>query len=165
MPGIYQIACNRCDYSVRSSESLTYVVLEDGSEEICHHPGERPTAERITGKSWQELRESNRLIYRYALICLGCGEFNYYGPRDLSPDVRVGGHITSITHRPPASEAVQYACAACGSHSLCSLGGEPKGCLVFLGEQLGLVRKREKAKVPCPKCKQGALGIEMVAIS
>ena len=44
--------------------SLTFVVLDDGSERICPHPCERRVAEEVTNTSWALLEEANRIIYR-----------------------------------------------------------------------------------------------------
>src|SRR5207253_9462177 len=100
MPGIFQLACGSCSYSVRGIMSLTSVVLDDGSEKICPHPCERMTAEEATGKNWSALTRAKRLTYRYAFVCLGCGRLDYYGPRDLSAEAPAGGHIWSIVRHP-----------------------------------------------------------------
>lgn len=160
MPGIYQMACGSCDYSVQGIMSLTSVVLDDGSEKICPHPLERRTAEGATGKSWSALWHANRLVYRYALVCLACGKLDYYGPRDLSPTVQAGGHIGSIVHQPNKLEASAYSCKACGVKQLYPLCGQT-GCLLALLQLFGFFRE----KVMCPKCQKGLLRIEMVAIS
>ena len=70
--------------------SLTFVVLDDGSEKICPHPCERTIAEEATGKSWSALAQANRLVYRYALVCLACGKLDYYGSRDFSANAQGG---------------------------------------------------------------------------
>src|SRR5262249_18836319 len=110
MPGIYQLACRSCDYAVSGIMSLTTVVMDDGSETVCPHRRERMTAEEATGTSWSELAQANRLVYRYALVCLACGKLDYYGPRDLLAEPRAGGHIWSIVHQPSLSEAAAYSC-------------------------------------------------------
>ena len=160
MPGIYQLACESCDYAVSGIMSLTAVVMDDGSEKICPHPCERMVAEEATGTNWSELARANRLIYRYALVCLACGELDYYGPRDLSADAHAGGHIWSIVHQPSRSEAAAYACKACGVRQLYPLCGQT-GCLLALLQLIRLFRE----KVLCPKCQKGLLRSEMVAKS
>jgi len=74
---------------------------------------------------------------------------DYYGPRDLFPDARPGGHIGSIVHQPGQSEAAAYSCKTCGERQLYPLCGEP-GCLRGLLQLMGLSRK-------------GLLRFEMVA--
>ena len=140
--------------------SLTSVVMDDSSETICPHPCERMIAEDVTGKSWPELVRNNRLVYRYALACLACGELDYYGPRDLQLDGRARGHIGSIVYQPGKSEAAAYSCKACGAQQLYPLCGET-GCLLGLLQLFGLFRE----EVVCPKCQKGLLHSEMIAES
>lgn len=152
MPSIYRWACGSCDYSVQGILSHTYVVMDDGSELTCPHPTEVGTAEAATGKHWQELATANRLIYRYALVCLACGHMDYYGPRDLSGQATYGGHIASIVHNPTPGQAAHYTCKTCGVRRLYPLCGST-GCLVGLLKLVGLFRKR----LTCPRCHQGVI--------
>ena len=160
VPGIYQLACVSCDYSVRGVMSITQVLMDDGSEEICPHPGEWWTAEEATGKSWSELVQADRLIYRYALVCLACGKLDYYGGRDRSVDDQAGGHNWEITHHPSRSEAAAHSCKTCGARQCYPLCGQT-GCLLGLLQLFGLLRE----KVVCQKCRKGLLRSKMVAIS
>src|SRR5437879_10454633 len=112
MPGIYQLACGSCDYIIRGIMSVTAVMMEDGSEQVCPHPRERMIAEKATGRSWTELAQADRLIYRYALVCLACGKMYYYASRDLAVDAHAGGHIWRIAHQPSRSEAAACPCKA-----------------------------------------------------
>jgi hypothetical protein len=161
VPGIYRLGCGSCDYAVRGIMSRTTVIMDDGSEKLCPHPCERMIAERATGKKWFELARANRLVYRYALVCLACGELDYYGPRDLSAEVRASGHIWSIVHQPSLSETSEYSCKACAARQVYPLCGE-RGCLLALFQLFGLFRER---RVACPKCQKGSLQSKGVAIS
>jgi hypothetical protein len=159
MPGIYRVTCSSCDYSVSGSTSSTRVLLTDGTEHICPHPCERRVAEEKTGETWSTLVSENRIIYRYALFCLSCGELEYYRPRGL---VTAGAadHISNIIHQPSKREAEQYSCKRCDAQSLSPLCGE-SGCLLALFNLVGLFRER----VSCPKCKQGFVTSDMYRIS
>lgn len=161
MPGIYRMACGSCEYEVEGIMSITYVIKDDGSEEICPHPAEGSRAEKATGKSWGELSRANRIVYRYALVCLACGELDYYGPRDSSPGARSGGHIGGIVHQPSSDDAAVHVCRSCGQMRLIPLCGDT-GCLLAL---LELVRLRRKRIHACPRCNVGALRTELTAIS
>ncbi len=160
MPGIYKLTCRSCDYSVRGSLSRTTVVTVDGSEKICPHPCERRIAEETTGTTWAELVRANRIVYRYALVCLSCGALDYYGPRDLAAEARPGSHIGSIVHQPSRAEAAAHSCNACGARRLHPLCGQ-SGCLIGLLRLLGFFRER----VACPKCHNGSLLSRLVATS
>jgi len=117
-------------------------------------------AEEKTGKNWPELVRENRIIYRYALFCLSCGELDYYGQHDLASENRSGRHIWSIIHQPSTREAKRYNCRACGAQMLYPLCGQI-GCLLALLNLIGLFRD----KIKCPKCKSGLLKSEMSAIT
>jgi len=160
MPGIYQLACGTCDYAVSGIMSMTTVVMADGSVKVCMHPCEETIAQEATGTTWSELVGANRIVYRYALVCLACGKLDYYGPRDLSAKSHTGGHIRSIVHQPSPSEALAYLCKACGARQLYPLCG-PTGGLHGLPKLFGLFRER----VVCPKCKKGVLRSEIIAKS
>lgn len=159
MPGIYRVTCSSCDYSVSGVMSSTRVLLTDGTEHICPHPLEMNIAEKKTGETWSALVRQNRIIYRYALFCLCCGELNYYGPRDLATGSDAH-HIWNIVHQPSKREAERYKCKACDAQSLYPLCGET-GCLLALLNLVGLFR----ARIRCPKCKRGFVNSDMYAIS
>jgi predicted nucleic-acid-binding Zn-ribbon protein len=162
MPGIFQLTCEACDYSVLGGEACMSVVMDDGSETICSHPGERRCAERVTGKSWRQLARANRLIYRYALVCLSCGKMDYYGPHDIS-QTQTGGHYSRYLHQPSLREAVAYSCKTCGVKQLYPLCGDmEKGCFYLL---LGFFHREPQKKVNCPKCRNGTLMLKMVGKS
>ena len=140
MPGIFRVTCEACDFERTDSASVTMVILADGSEAICPHPGERLTAEEKTGESWRELVSAGRIAYRYSAICGHCGELDYY---------EVGGrvgHIRSITHQPTAAELADT-CASCGQ------------------AQLHPVADRRMEDVLCPHCGDGNLRSKLIAVS
>ena len=159
MPGVYRLACGGCDYRVEGG-SLTYVVLDDGSEAPCPHPGESRTAERLTGQSWKELADAGRIVYRYALACLECGEMDYYGPADLSQASRRESHLWSIVRQPTLEEARRHECRACGRSAMYPLCGDT-GLLRAVARLI----RRTKESVPCPRCSEGTLRCEMFAKS
>ena len=162
MPGVYRLVCGGCDYRVEGHMSVTYVVLDDGSEAPCPHPLESPTAERPTGQSWKELAEAGRIVYRYALVCLECGEMDYYGPgpADLSQASRRESHLWSIVRQPTPEEARRHECRACGKSAMYPLCGDTG----LLPAVVKIVRRTEES-VPCPRCSEGTLRSEMFAKS
>lgn len=160
MPGIFRLSCQRCSYAVSGIMSVMTVVLDDGTEKVCPHPCERLDAEEATGGRWSELTRTNRLVYRHALVCLECGELDYYGRRDLTADARAASHVAGIVHQSSRHEASLYTCRACGQRSLYPLCGQT-GCLIGLAKLVGLIREQ----VQCPRCRQGTLRSEIIAIS
>jgi hypothetical protein len=161
MPGIYVLKCDRCDFNVGPHiTSLTFAVKDDGTEVVCPHPCERWAAEEATGKDWRVLVDEQRLRYRYGLICLNCGEFGYYGPDQLRNPPVGFTDIGNIVHHPSSSEARYYTCNSCGKKALYPVCGDT-GCLLGLLNLVGLFRK----KTACPRCKDGSISSEMVAIS
>lgn len=160
MPGVYRLACGGCDYCVEGHMSLMYVVLDDGAEAPCPHPLESLTAERLTGQTRKELAVAGRIVYRYALACLECGEMDYYGPVDISEAPRRKGHISSIIHQPTLEEARRHECRACGRNAMYPLCGD-NGLLRAVAK----IIRRTKESVPCPLCSEGTLRSEMFAKS
>lgn len=160
MPGIFEVSCDRCDYRIEAIMSITLVIKDDGTEVICPHPLEYRTAEAETGRAWRDLLREGRIAWRHGFVCLGCGEFGYYGPDQLRKPARGMGHIGNITHQPTPREASEYACRACGGRDMHPLCGDT-GCLTTLLELLG----RKRPRVACPKCRDGQLTSELVAIS
>jgi len=50
MPGLFEIRCISCGYSAGGQESITVVIMADGSEKTCGHPLEKSDAEEFTGE-------------------------------------------------------------------------------------------------------------------
>jgi hypothetical protein len=160
MPLVYRTQCDSCDYSKIFSASVTYVLMDDGSEEVCPHPGEAERAERITGRSWSELRKANRIFYRNLLVCLSCGAIDYYGPRDLNVDMPPRGHIRSIVDNPSRGAAKLYTCRSCAKMELRSAAdyaGITKSIYKYFGSK--------RMDLPCPGCRKGIMAIEIFGIS
>jgi hypothetical protein len=150
MPLIYHFKCDNCGHEHFASESGTYVILEDGSEKICPHPGEFRTAEKATGKTWSELVKGGRIIYRYPLICHTCGDLDYYGPHDLNIVMPPQSHLGSIVHRPTGSVAKLYECRSCTQRTLVSLARFGQ----LPGTSMSMVGGR-KHILNCRQCEEG----------
>src|SRR5687768_7245728 len=110
MPGIYRVSCDSCQFEREAHISVTVLVL-DGREEICPHPIERSTAERLGGQGWRQLVAEDRIRYRYALICRGCGAVEYYGVDQLAAYTTPRNMLKAITHEPSEKEAAAFECA------------------------------------------------------
>jgi hypothetical protein len=160
MPGAFRVTCTACDFVVESIASSTYVTLADGQEVVCPHPLERRYAEDATGLEWGALVRDGRLTYRYAFLCLGCGELVHRGPRDLRDGARPPGHLLAITHQPSLREASSYTCSSCGMARLFPVSGN-SGCLASLVQLLF----RRDLRPRCPRCSAGVLSSEMFARS
>lgn len=160
MPGVFRVTCSSCDFVVESIASSTYVALADGREVVCPHPLERRYAEDATGLPWPALVRDGRLKYRYAFVCLACGELVYRGPTDLPESTRAPGHLYAITHQPSLREASSYSCSSCGLARLFPVSGN-SGCLASLTRLL--LRRDHKPR--CPRCSTGVLSTEMFALS
>lgn len=157
MPLIMRAYCDECDYGTRFvSQSATFVVLDNGKEEVLPHPCENLTAKELTGKSLAKLAKANRLRYKYGLICRTCGEYDLY----TNPCAKKACHIKSIIGSISPADADEMECAHCGSKGLQSVMGEQIGSLAFLRGQ-----RPKPNTFDCPKCKKGIVTIEMVAIS
>lgn len=161
MPVIWKLNCSNCDLSQAAFPmSHICVALDDGSEVVCPHPGEARIAERATGKTWEELAKAGRLYNRFALLCLACGELDYYCTRDLARYVMPTGRGPRLGESMPPGEAGEHACKACGERQLCFLENET-GCRLALARLIGLGRPRPM----CPKCAKGRLRLEHHGIS
>ena len=150
MPLIYELICDHCKHIHSAPESVTYVILEDGSEEMCLHPIESMMAEEKTGKAWSELRNEGRIIYRYPLVCISCGDMNYYGPHDLNVVMPPQSHLRSIIQRPSKRVASLYNCRTCGEKSQEPLGryaGLTRSILNWIGKKRWLL--------DCKHCGEG----------
>jgi hypothetical protein len=161
VPGIFRLACDSCEYSVEGITSRTSVILADGSsEKVCGHPLERRVAERTTGRSWSELVRANRIVYRYALVCLACGALDYYSAADLARGSVHRGHLANIVHLPSPRRARDCICRTCGARRLYPLV-QPRGVVASLAQAAGLRRQ----SVACPRCHAGKLHSRLVAKS
>lgn len=143
MPAIVRVACAACEFAQAAHIPLTLVVDADGAEHICPHPGERRTAERITGVTWRELDRQNRILHRYALFCTTCGDVHHYAVRERKSRL---GFIAAITLNPKQRDAEGVSCQSCGSSTLSPLDAS-------------------FADVPCPSCKQRALSSDIVGVA
>lgn len=86
MPGAYQAKCDRCGFCIGPEVSVITILLqENGSEVICRSPGEQSFAEQEAGRPWAELLNEGKVEFRYALICLTCGHFDYYSSASEPP--------------------------------------------------------------------------------
>lgn len=156
MPLILEARCDACDYALECSQSETFAVFDDGSEEVLGHPGEEIIARHLTGKGLSELAREKRLRYKYGLICRGCGKFDLY----INPRQRVAGHIWSIVSTITPQDADEMVCVHCGSKGLQSVIGERVGCLGIL-----FGYRPKPNRFACPKCRRGWVDIRIVGMS
>jgi len=163
MPAVMRIACNRCDYARRGIASITVAIKADGSEVVCPHPLEVARAEEATGLRWRELERAGRIRYRYAMICLGCGELEYYGPDQLGMSPRRRTHIGRIVSSVRSREALMHVCRGCGRNTLRPLHLDETEWEILV-EFWNWVRGKPKGPI-CPSCHLGRLSSQMVAIS
>lgn len=162
MSAIIRYSCNQCPYSQEGIESYLTVIMANGIEEICPHPGEKRGALARTHRSWWQLVSENRLRIKCALLCLSCGHLDYYPMiRSSTPLV----YRTNIYYRPSVEEALSYPCTACQSHNLYPLCGPQIGCLSLLLRAFRLKSPEPDKPLQCPKCEKGSISGEMVAIT
>lgn len=160
MPGIFRMSCAACSFSVEAQTSQTYVIKDDGAAEVCGHPGEVRRAESVTGVPWRELVRAGRIQVRFALLCLGCGVLDHYGPDD-GPAAPAGSHTWQIVHHPTPEQLAGVRCRSCGAARLHPITPEP-GILRPLARWLsGKAAPRPR----CPRCHAGELASRMVGIS
>ena len=135
MPAIMRAFCDTCDYCTRLlSQSATFVVLDNGKEEVLGHPLESSDARKLTGKSLRKLAKENRLRYKYGLICRTCGEYGLYE----NPCAKKAGHIRSIVGSISATDADEMECIHCGNKGMQSVMGELISTRAYLQGQLSL---------------------------
>jgi hypothetical protein len=163
MPAVMLIACNTCDYTKRGIQSVTVAIRADGSEEVCPHPVERTYAERATGLPWPQLVRQGRIRYRYGLVCLGCGELDYYGPDQLGKGPRRWTHIGNIVSSVTTRQARAHVCRGCGLNALHPLVWNETEREILL-EFWNWLQGRPNGPV-CPACHLGRLSSQMVAMS
>jgi hypothetical protein len=155
MPGIFEIKCDHYDYQAVGTSYLA-VLMPEGSEEICPHPGEIEHAERVTRERWATLIREKRIRYRYSLFCRECGAVDYYGP-DFP---RNSTHLENLVRTLTPEEAKMFRCRSCGKEGLFPfVWGD---LWVGILEKTGLLQEIE---VICPKCKTGKLTSTMTGIS
>ena len=147
MPGIFELTCTQCSFVERTSESSTWVTLRDGRQEVCGPPCERRTAEELTGQPWAALVREGRLLYRYAFVCLGCGDVDHYEP----PRKVRGGHIAAIVHHPGADDGAKLRCVKCGQARLSPVQGAPASLGIAVALALA-VMATFGAIAACGKC-------------
>lgn len=163
MPAIMRIACSLCDFARGGSQSTTVVLKADGSELICPRPIESMVAEQATGMSWRELRRAGRIRYRYAMVCLGCGELGYYGPDQLGAGPRRATHIGNIVRSVRRREARMHRCRACRRDALEPLMVDETEWELWV-QLWNWVRGKQNGPI-CPACHLGRLQSQMTAIS
>ena len=163
MPAIMRIGCNRCDYAQTGSQSITIAIKEDGSEVECLHPLERTMAEEATGASWKQLVREGRIRYRYALVCLSCGDLGYHGPDQLGEGPRRWTHIGNIVSGVTRKDARKHSCERCGRNTLYPLMADETELEILL-QFFNWLRGRPSRPL-CPVCHTGRLEASMRAIS
>jgi hypothetical protein len=163
MPAIMSLACNRCNFARKGIQNLTVVIKADGEEVICPHPLESTYAEEATGLSWSELSRAGRIRYRSALVCLGCGELDYYGPDQLGEGMARWTHIGNIVRSVRRREARMHRCRACGYHDLEPLKVDETEWEIW-GQLFNWIRGKPNGPF-CPACHVGQLRSRMTAIS
>lgn len=154
MPGTIRFQCNRCSFQKQGIESGVAVILANGEQRHCPHPGDRFCATEATGETWENLVAQDRIRVMCGLLCLHCGHLDYYAAlRVPSDSLR---YVSDIYHRPSLEEARTHHCASCGSDELYPLCGPQSGCLQLILSALRLVTLREP-RLSCPICKTGTL--------
>jgi ribosomal protein L37AE/L43A len=160
MPGIFEVRCDTCDYRVGGS-SYMVVVMPDGSEEICPHPGEIEHAEFVTREKWSSLVRQSRIRYRHAMFCKECGAIDYYGPDYSEKPQSLREHIRNLVLAPSSDKIQQFQCKSCGEKELSPLVWKED---ISISQAEGEVILKQIV-IRCPKCKMGTLTSGMVAIS
>lgn len=161
MPVIWKLTCNKCDLSQAAFPmSHICVALDDGTEVVCPHPGEARIAEKTTEQTWDVLAKTGRLYSRFALLCLACGDLDYYCSRDLARYVKTAAPGPHLRDSMTQGEAAEHSCKACGAQKLYCLESET-GCRLALARLVGVGRPRPR----CPKCAEGRLRLERHGMS
>jgi predicted RNA-binding Zn-ribbon protein involved in translation (DUF1610 family) len=69
-------------------------------------------------RKWSEFRKKGRIISRYPLVCISCGNMDYYGPHYLDVVTPSKSHLGSIVNQDSRSVSNLYECRSCGQKSL-----------------------------------------------
>jgi hypothetical protein len=75
---IYRLHCPKCSYAKEFADWALLLVNEDGSEYVCHHPGEVTQAEEFSKVPFAELKRTGRLFGAAPAWCGKCGSVEYY---------------------------------------------------------------------------------------
>jgi len=68
MPGLFEIRCISCGYSAGGQESITVVIMADGSEKTCGHPLEKSDAEEFTALSEGQVESVTDIRYFAGIV-------------------------------------------------------------------------------------------------
>jgi hypothetical protein len=180
MARIYRVACDACPFEREVESHLMFVLRDDGTEQLCLHPGEIRCAEAVTGRSAGDLRRTDRLRERRAHLCLACGEVGYYRSHagaidgvwdgdivyDLEKLDRRGKPFSLVVRPERVQRTGELACAVCTLPRLVPAGGgDGMGCLMaLLTATIPALRPVPEVQL-CPTCSVGHLRWEMVGIT
>jgi hypothetical protein len=153
MAGLYRLECTRCGFNREGNSSHTVVLKDDGKEAQLPRGLEIRSAETITGMPWGELLLRRRIRTQYGLVCLNCGQLDYYYETTLSRNEGEPSFVSPGANSGLSVEqAAGYACRKCGQsplYPLSAVTGRLRAFLARLGLSLGGVR--------CPQCRRGQL--------
>jgi hypothetical protein len=110
-----------------------------------------------------ELTRAGRIRYRYAMVCLNCGDLDYYGPDQLGAGQSRVTHIGNIVRSVRRREARMHHCRACGGDALEPLMVDETELELWV-QLWNWVRGKPNGPI-CPVCHLGRLRSRMTAIS
>ena len=189
MATILTIDCSACGFQRKFAGTCTLVLDSQGDEHVCPHPGELAEAERVTGLSFKQLRQTGRLRLGAAALCPACGEIGHFvAPRKSIEAIRVRNKwLEGLSCRscgakgllPGARNAAPPAgCATVGLLANAILWAPLLGhtywaipavvaLAVFVFWWVYLARKEKEywASIACPACQSRGLSVAMTGRS
>src|SRR5579883_3450315 len=79
MPIIFRIGCDKCSFGYIAPETEAFARTENGLEIEVPMPYFPFGLVEETGETWSQLLRRSQVIHKTGLVCLECGQLDYYG--------------------------------------------------------------------------------------
>ncbi len=101
MPTLFFIRCSACDFRLKTDDSRTYLLLNNGQRELLPHPREYDRARELTGQELAELENAGRLELVDLYFCQNCGAIQEFPRARIESDPAAAGQLETLLKSRP----------------------------------------------------------------